>query len=319
MRALITGIVGFAGSYLAKELLDAGYDLYGTQLPGESRERLRGLLKHISISKLDLRDSSATTRLIRRVKPDMVFHLAAIAAVRYSFDNPSETVEVNTTGTVNLLEALRKQESTKSILTVTSSDIYGIVKPAQLPIKETTPLDPVSPYAISKAAADMFAHQYFKSYGLPIIRVRAFNHTGPKQARGFVVPDFCARIAAIEYNKMKSEMRVGNLEAERDISDVRDIVRGYRLLAENGKPGEAYNLCSGKAHKIKWILNRLLGMSTVSIKIKRDSNKMRPSDVPILVGSYDKAWRHVRYKPIHKFEDTIEDTLEFWRTIVRRR
>ncbi len=319
MRALITGIVGFAGSYLAAELLDAGYEVCGTQLPGENRERLRGMLKHISISKLDLRDSSATGRLIRRIRPDMVFHLAAISAVGYSFDNPRETVDVNVAGTVNLLEALRELESVESIVTITSSDIYGVVKPSQLPIKETALIEPVSPYAISKAAADMFAYQYYKSYGLPIVRARAFNHTGPKQDRGFVVPDFCAQIAAIECGSMKPEIRVGNLEAERDISDVRDIVRGYRLLAEKGKPGEAYNLCSGKAHRIKWILERLLDTSTVSIRVRRDRKKMRPSEVPRLVGSYSKAKRHAGYKPNCRFENTLENTLEYWRTVVRRR
>jgi GDP-4-dehydro-6-deoxy-D-mannose reductase len=307
MRALITGIVGFAGSYLAAELLDAGYEVCGTQLPGENRERLRGMLKHISISKLDLRDSSATGRLIRRIRPDMVFHLAAISAVGYSFDNPRETVDVNVAGTVNLLEALRELESAESIVTITSSDIYGVVKPSQLPIKETALIEPVSPYAISKAAADMFAYQYYKSYGLPIVRAR------------FVVPDFCAQIAAIECGSMKPEIRVGNLEAERDISDVRDIVRGYRLLAENGKPGEAYNLCSGKAHRIKWILERLLDTSTVSIRVRRDRKKMRPSEVPRLVGSYSKAKRHAGYRPNCMFENTLENTLEYWRTVVRRR
>jgi GDP-4-dehydro-6-deoxy-D-mannose reductase len=318
MRALVTGIVGFAGSHLAAELLDSGYELFGTRLPGESRNRLRESGGSVSLSAVDLTDSAATIRLIRRVKPDIVFHLAAIAAVRYSFANPRQTFEVNVNGTVNLLEALRKIGSARSIVTVTSSDIYGIVKPSDLPIKETVPLQPVTPYGVSKAAVDMLAYQYFKSYQLPIIRARAFNHAGPRQTAGFVVTDFCRQAAMIEAEQARPVMKVGNLDAKRDISDVRDIVRGYRLLAEKGKPGDVYNLCSGKSHRIKWILDYILNLISLDVSVMPDPELSRPSEIPNLIGDFAKARRAVGYRPGSNLEGTLQDTLSYWRKAVRR-
>lgn len=318
MRAFITGIVGFAGSHLAAELLDCGYEVYGTQLPGESRDRLRGITGSISISSVDLTDHAATRRLVKRIKPDTVFHLAAISAVGYSFKNPRHTFDVNVTGTLNLLEALREVGTVKSIVVVTSSDIYGIVRPSDLPIRESTPLMPVTPYGVSKAAVDMLGYQYFKSYGLPVMRARAFNHTGPKQDQGFVVADFCRQAALIESGRLKPVLTVGNLDAKRDISDVRDIVRGYRLISENGKPGDAFNLCSGKSHRIKSILNKILKMISLDVSIKPNPKLMRPSEIPNLVGDSSKARRGVGYKTKYELTGTLEDTLSYWRQAVGR-
>jgi GDP-4-dehydro-6-deoxy-D-mannose reductase len=318
MRALVTGIVGFAGSHLASELLDSGYELFGTRLPGESKERLRGHAKLISISSVDLTDPAAAMKFVRRVKPDVVFHLAAISAVGFSFANPRQTFEVNVNGTVSLLEGLRHVGSAKSIVTVTSSDIYGVVKPSDLPIKETTPLQPVTPYGVSKAAVDMLSYQYFKSYGLPIVRARAFNHTGPMQTAGFVVPDFCKQAAMMEAGLMKPVLKVGNLDPKRDISDVRDIVRGYRLIAEKGKPGEVYNLCSGKSHRIEWILDYILNLISLDVKVVPDPKLARPSEIPNLIGDYAKAKRAVGYRPMFELTGTLQDTLSYWRKAVRR-
>ncbi len=317
-RALITGLPGFAGSHLAKELLRNRYKVYGTQLTGETHDKLHGFTTKVSLTDLDLRDGARTERYIRRVKPQYVFHLAAVSSVPFSFDHPDMTFEINTVGTVNLLEALRHVRGIEKIIIVTSSVIYGIVKPSEMPLKEDTRLLPVSPYGVSKAAVDLLGYQYFKGYNLPIIRARSFNHTGPNQGLGFVVPDFCKQVAQIEVGKLKPVMEVGNLDAERDISDVRDIVRGYRLLAEKGKAGEAYHLCSGQADKIRDILDNILDMATADIKVKRDPKRMRPSDVPRLVGNYSKAKRAVGYKPKYKLKSTVRDTLEYWRKEVRR-
>jgi GDP-4-dehydro-6-deoxy-D-mannose reductase len=319
MRALVTGIVGFAGSFLARELLNNGYTVHGTQLPGESRERLHGILNRLSISNLDLTDPVRTSRLVKRLKPDVIFHLGAISAIGYSFEHPRRTLEVNVMGTLNLLEAVRPLKSLRKILIVTSADIYGKVKTGDLPIRETHPLRPITPYGVSKASSDMLAFQYHKSYGLPVVRIRAFNHTGPKQNQGFVVPDFCAQVAELEVADARPQIRVGNLEAERDISDVRDIVRGYRQLCEQGKPGEVYNLCSGRSHKIRWILEYLLSLASVDIVVGRNPSLMRPSDEPRLVGSYAKAKRHAGFRPQFELERTLSDTLEYWRSKVRRR
>jgi len=318
MRALITGITGFAGSHLAENLLQSGYRVYGTKVKGEGKEKLRGFMTSVSVSDLELRDLPATRRLVRRIKPEVVFHLAAISSVGVSFEEPQLTLTVNLIGTVNLLEALRSVSTVKKILIVTSSDVYGVIRPSDLPLKEATPMNPVTPYGVSKAAADMIGFQYFKSYGMPIVRVRAFNHTGPKQNTGFVVPDFCRQVASIESGKSKPVVRVGNLGAERDISDVRDIVRGYRLIAERGREGDVYHLCSGKSHRIREILDRILRISTNSIEVRTNLKLMRPSENPRLVGDFSKARRVAGYKPTYKLTDTLSDTLDYWRTVVRR-
>jgi len=318
MRALITGIVGFAGSYLAAELLESGYQVYGTQLPDENRDKLRGIVKSVKISNLDLTDSGATARYIRRIKPEVVFHLAAQSAVRPSFSNPQFTYNVNIIGSSNLLEALRSVDTLKGCLLVTTSDIYGAIKRGDLPLKETQSMKPVSPYGVSKAAVDMMGYQYFKSYGMPIVRARAFNHTGPRQNTGFVLPDFCSQVAMIEAGQQKPAMKVGNLQAEIDLSDVRDVVRGYRLLAEKGKHGEACHLCSGKSTKISYLLERVRELSVKEFVVVGDKKLLRPSDVPKVVGDYSKAKRAVGYKPEHDLEITIEDTLDYWRRVVRR-
>ena len=317
-RALITGLPGFAGSHLAQNLLRHKYKVYGTQLPGETHDKLKGFASKVSLTDLDLRNGTKTERYIHRIKPEYVFHLAAISSVPFSFEHPDLTFEINTVGTANLLEALRTVDSIKRIVIVTTSVIYGIVKQSEMPLKESTRMLPVSPYGVSKAAVDLLGYQYFKGYDMPIIRARAFNHTGPKQGLGFVVPDFCKQIAQIEAEKIKPVMSVGNLSAERDIADVRDIVRGYRLLAEKGKPGEAYHLCSGKAIKIRDILDWILEAAEVEIKVTKDPKRMRPSDVPRLVGDYSKARRAVGYKPKYKLDSTVRDTLEYWRREVRR-
>ncbi len=319
MRALITGIAGFAGSHLAEELLKSGYRVYGTALGGESREKLRGFKSSVSIYDLDLLDLSATRRILRRAKPDVVFHLAAISSVGISFREPQKTISVNLLGTVNLLEALRDLDYVSRILIVTSSDVYGIIKPSDLPISETQSMVPVTPYGVSKAAVDMAAYQYFRSYDMPIIRARAFNHTGPKQNYGFVVPDFCRQVALIEAGRSSPVLSVGNLDAERDISDVRDIVRGYRLIAERGKAGEVYNLCSGRSHRIQEILDYVVGASSTKIDVRLSAGLMRPSEIPRLVGDFSKARRAVGYKPVYKFTDTLDVTLGYWRTAIRRR
>jgi GDP-4-dehydro-6-deoxy-D-mannose reductase len=318
MRALITGVAGFAGSHLAEELLRSRYQVYGTKLRGESKEKLRGFIKSLSVRDLDLRHLPSVRRLVRRVKPDVVFHLAAVSSVGLSFKTPQMTFEVNLLGTVNLLEALREIEAVSKVVVVTSSDVYGVISPSDLPLKESSPMAPVTPYGVSKAAVDMVGYQYFKSYGMPIVRIRAFNHTGPRQDRGFVVPDFCRQVALIESGKSRPLISVGNLKAERDISDVRDIVRGYRLLAEKGRDGYAYHLCSGKSYRIEDILNRILEISTDAIEIKPDPRLMRPSEIPRLLGDFSRARRAAGYKPTYELKDTLEDTLDYWRTAVRR-
>jgi GDP-4-dehydro-6-deoxy-D-mannose reductase len=211
------------------------------------------------------------------------------------------------------LEILRNARKKVRILIVGSSDMYGVVKPKDIPISEEKPLLPVSPYGSSKAMCDLLAYQYFISYGVQAIRARAFNHTGPRQMIGFVVPDFASQIAKIEAGIFPPVMKVGNLSSKRDISDVRDIVRGYRLLIKKGKAGEAYNICSGKAYSIQDVLKGLLSLSKRKIRVRLDEKRNRPAEISILVGSNFKIKKATGWQPKIPIEKTLQDTLNFWR------
>ncbi|MBK7092633.1 MAG: GDP-mannose 4,6-dehydratase [bacterium] len=313
MRAFITGITGFAGSHLAENLLNHNYEVFGTSLMGERRDYVAGIKNAISIATADINDARALKKAVTSAKPQVVFHLAALAAVGRSFTVPVDTMTINLMGTQNLYEILRDSKSVQKIVFVSSADIFGPLPPAKMPIKPDYPLHPVSPYGASKAAADILSYQYFRAYGLPIVRIRAFNHTGPRQGTGYVIPDFCSQITRIESSGRRGTIKVGDTSARRDISDVRDIVNGYRQAAAKGKPGEAYILASGKADSIRHYLKLLTNMSTAEIDIKIAKELLRPVEVPLLVGSIAKSKKELGYNPKYKIEQTLLDTLDFWR------
>lgn len=313
MRAFITGITGFAGSHLAENLLNHNYEVFGTSLMGERRDYVAGIKNAISIATADINDARALKKAVTSAKPQVVFHLAALAAVGRSFTVPVDTMTINLMGTQNLYEILRDSKSVQKIVFVSSADIFGPLPPAKMPIKPDYPLHPVSPYGASKAAADILSYQYFRAYGLPIVRIRAFNHTGPRQGTGYVIPDFCSQITRIERSGRRGTIKVGDTTARRDISDVRDIVNGYRQAAAKGKPGEAYILASGKADSIRHYLKLLTNMSTAEIDIKIAKELLRPVEVPLLVGSIAKSKKELGYNPKYKIEQTLLDTLDFWR------
>jgi GDP-4-dehydro-6-deoxy-D-mannose reductase len=313
MKALITGIAGFAGSHLAENLLAHGIEVCGTALPGENLVNLKDIRRDISVTRAALEDTGTISKLLSRHRPNLIFHLAALAAVGRSFVDPVGTMNVNLMGTLGLYELLRRRKSIASIVFVSSADVYGPLPPTRMPIKPDYPLRPVSPYGASKAAADIVSYQYSRAYGLPIVRIRAFNHTGPRQQTGFVIPDFCSQIAAIETRGGRGTIRVGNLSAKRDLSDVRDIVDGYRLAAIKGRPGEAYILGSGKAHRVRSYLDILISQSQADIMVKPDPMLVRPVEVPVLAGDLSKAKKELGYRPRHRIEVTLKDTLEYWR------
>lgn len=313
MKVLITGIAGFVGSHLAELLLKKGEEVFGICLACESLENIQKIKKDIHISNCDITDFGQLSKVIRRINPDEIYHLAALSSVGKSFGQPVDTIEVNVSGTLYLLEILRNVRKEVRVLVIGSSDMYGIVKPKEIPITEEKPLLPVSPYGTSKAICDLLAYQYFKSYGVQAIRVRAFNHAGPRQRIGFVVPDFASQIAKIETDILPPVMKVGNLSSKRDISDVRDIVRGYWLLMKKGKAGEAYNICSGKAYSIQNVLNVLLSLSKKKIKVRINEKQNRPAEIPVLVGDNSKIKRATGWKPNIPIEKTLEDTLNFWK------
>ena len=318
MKALITGITGFAGSHLAEYLLGQGIEVYGTTRWRSRTENIEGFRDKISLIECDLRDASAVDHVVSQIKPDMIFHLAAQSFVPASWTAPSETMSNNITSQLNLFEAIRKSKIDPVIQIACSSEEYGLVYQDEVPIKETNPLRPMSPYAVSKVAQDFLGYQYYKSYGMKIIRTRTFNHTGPRRGEVFVTSNFAKQIAEIELGIREPILYVGNLEAKRDFTDVRDIVRAYWLAVKKGEPGEVYNIASGKAIAIGEIVDLLLTLTRNKIKIKQDPDRMRPSDAPILIGDYYKFQRKTGWKPSIPFNQTVEDLLNYWRETLKK-
>lgn len=310
MRALVIGASGFVGDYLCKHLVDKGYEVYATR--HSNSESINTRLDNIKFYKLDIMDSDACENVLRDVKPQYIFNLAAVSSVGLSWREPAKTMEINIIGTLNVLEAVRKISISSKILIVGSSEEYGKVQPQDIPIKETQKLVSENPYGISKITQEMIAQLYYKTYGLQIYFVRAFNHIGPGQQLGFVVPDFAKQIAEIELGMKEPVIFVGNLEAKRDFTDVRDVVRAYEMIVNNGRCGEVYNVGSGKSIAIKEILNSLIRFCTKEINIVKDLSKMRPSDVPIIEASIDKIKTEVGWRPQISIEQTLFDTYQYW-------
>ncbi len=318
MRVLVTGITGFVGSHLAEYALTVGTEVYGSIRWRSKTENIEHLRGQIHLIESDLRDLSSVQELLEGADPDYVVHLAAQSFVAASWQTPAETLYTNTISQVNLLEAVRRRPKKPRFLVVGSSEEYGFVYEDELPIRETNPLRPLSPYAVSKVTQDLMGYQYWRSYGLPIVRARAFNHEGPRRGEPFVTSSFARQIAEIEAGRRDPVIHVGNLTARRDFSDVRDIVRGYWLLLERGEPGEVYNLCSGKAWAIQEVLDFLLSQSRiVNASVQVDPARLRPSDVPHLVGNASKIEKALGWRPEIPFEQTLRDLLDYWRQRVK--
>ena len=316
-KVLITGASGFVGGYVAEHLLSLNdYDIYGTYLTEESKES-SPVKDFIHFSQADLEDKSQIQKLISEVRPEWIFHLAAQASVPKSFKDPIGTFHSNIDVEINLFETLREQELLETkVLVVGSAEEYGYVTPEDLPVDENTPLRPASPYSVSKIAQDFLAFQYSLSYKMPLIRVKPFNHVGPRQAPGFVVSDFCKYIAEVEKGLKEPIMKVGNMQAKRDFTDVRDMVKAYVLLMEKGEKGEVYNIGSGKSHAIQEIFDILVSLSAVKITTESDPAKFRPSDIPEIVVDNTKISTLTGWKPEIPLEVTLKDTLDYWRKMV---
>lgn len=313
MKALITGITGFVGSHLAEFLLKQNVEVVGTIRHRSRTNHIEGFKHLVNLKECELRDPFSVESVIKQEKPDMIYHLAAQSFVPTSWNSPSDTICNNVAGQINIFEAVRRTDLDCKIQIACSSEQYGHVEPHEVPIKETNPLRPLSPYAVSKVAQEHLGYQYYKSYGLHVVLTRTFNHTGPRRGENFVTSNFAKQIADIEKGKKDPIIYVGNLNAKRDFTDVRDVVRAYWLAIHRADPGEAYNIASGYCVTIKEMLNMLLSMSNVEIEIKEDPARLRPSDVEILLGDNTKFSNKTGWKPEIPLEKTLNDLLNYWR------
>ena len=311
MRVLITGAAGFVGRHLAAHLLARGEDeVWGLIRPGRAADDLDFNLR---LLRADLMDRSQVAAALSRARPDAIYHLAAQSSVARSLGDPLPTLFNNVGGQVNLLEAVAECGLDPRILVVGSSDEYGLTPPDQLPVVETRELRPINAYAVSKVTQDVLGHQYFATHGLQIVRVRPFAHTGPGQADTFVAAAFARQIAEIEVGLRKPPIKVGYLDGQRDFTDVRDVVRGYRLLLARGAAGDVYNLGSGRPRTIESVLNGLLAHSSGRPGVETDPALMRPSEVPIQYADCSKLRAATGWGPEIPFEQTLADLLDDWR------
>ena len=290
MRAYVTGASGFVGHWLVAHLAEMGDEA-------------------VPAGAVDVTDEAAIAAAIAEKEPDVVYHLAGLAHVQLSWEQPAEYLRVNAGGTLNVLEAARRCPSQPRVLVVSSAEVYGSVQPAQLPVTEDLPLRPVSPYAASKAAAELVAVQAHLGRGIDVVRARPFNHAGPGQASTFALPAFARRIVEAE-SEGTGVLRVGNLSAWRDIVDVRDVVRAYRLLMEAGEPGEVYNVCTGHSVEVSDVVRRMLALARSNLGLEVDPALLRPVDVPELRGDPTKLRLATGWEPQIPLDDTLASVLE---------
>ena len=312
---LITGITGFVGSHMAEMLLahHPEVEIYGTRRWRSQNENIEGITDKVHLIECDLSDAASVRSMIERVRPTHIFHLAAQSFVPTSWRAPVDTLTTNVFSQLNLFEAVRQVGLDPVIQIAGSSEEYGKVHPHEVPISEQNPLRPLSPYAVSKVAQDTMGWQYFHCYGLRVIRTRAFNHTGPRRGEVFVESNFARQVAEIELGLTPPVIRVGNLDARRDYTDVRDVVRAYWLGATKGQPGEVYNIASGRSWSIRQVLEMLLAESDLDITVETDPARLRPSDVLILEGDNTKFREATGWEPLIPFEQTLRDLLGYWR------
>ncbi len=312
-KVLITGISGFVGSHLADFLLTQNVEIYGTVRHRSPLDNILHIQDKIKLRDCNVIDTISVMQIVKEIKPDYIFHLAAQSFVPASWKAPQETLQTNIISTVNILEAVREYCSECVVHIAGSSEEYGMVFDYELPIKETNPLRPLSPYGVSKVAQDMLGQQYNRSYELKTVISRAHNHEGPRRGDVFVTSAFAKQLVDIERNK-RSVLLVGNLDAIRDFTDVRDVVKAYWLLANKGKYGEVYNVSSGVGITMKELLDKFIQISEAqNYVIRVDENKLRPSDVPVLVGNCDKL-KSLGWEREISLEQMIKDILNYWRS-----
>lgn len=315
MRALITGINGFVGGHLAECLVGHGWNVWG--MARQQRLSLPHLQEQVHLLVGDAQHVDALAAVIDQARPDVIYHLAGQANVHRSFSEPEYTLQANMLPQLHLFQALIQRDHHPIVVIAGSNEIYGRIDPNDLPVDEDTSLRPVSPYAVSKAVQDMLAYQYHVTNKLRTVRMRPFNHIGPRQSEHFVSSAFAAQIARIEAGQQEPLLQVGNLAAERDFTDVRDMACAYMLAATDQAVGKAYNVGSGRSISIQHLLDTLLSLSTCPIEVRSDPQRMRPADVPYVVCDNRRFCQDTGWQPQIPIERTLHDILDYWRTQVR--
>ncbi len=309
---LITGANGFLGRYLAKMLETDNNTVYGI-----SRRIPQDLVEEhpdIRYEQCNLVDHAAVFEILKKIKPDFIYHLAAESSVASSWKSPINIMNNNVLSQINIFEAIRELGLSSRIVVAGSSEEYGLVRKSDLPVNEKCCFNPLSTYAVSKVAQDMLAYQYHKSYNMDIVRVRSFNLTGPGSSPVYALSSFAKQIADIEKSLAKNTIMVGNLNVKRDYTDVRDAVKAYHQVALKAKPGAVYNLCSGKAHDLRDLLDYLVSLSNMNIRIEVDKSRFRPSDLPVMLGDNTKIRTEIGWMPEIDIHDTLIDLLNYWRS-----
>ncbi|MBI3036814.1 GDP-mannose 4,6-dehydratase [Candidatus Woesearchaeota archaeon] len=304
-KALITGVSGFVGPYLVRHLMASGFEVFGCDRKGSA-------VDGCVVDKCDVMDYDSVFSVVKRVRPDFVFHLAGQSSVERSWKEPELTRTVHVIGAKNLLGAVAAAGLNPKILIVSSAEVYGI--PEKLPITEDHPLRPITPYGESRVEQEKVALSYFRSKGVRLVISRSFNQTGPGQPSAFVCSDFARQVVEAEHG-IRKEIVVGNLDIRRDFTDVRDAVGAYLLALQKGKPGEIYNVCSGSSYSMRYVLDTLISFSAKakSARIVKDVSKTRKTDIPELVGDNAKFRKATGWKPSIKFETTLSEMLDYWR------
>lgn len=308
----ITGITGFVGSYLAEELSARGWRITGMVLPEEEYDKDLEVYSIIQLVEGDLLDIKRLEYCLNKAQADHIVHLAAESAPSKSYLYPEKFFRINVLGTQNLFETARKFENLERIAIFTSSDVYGYVDADKLPLKEDAPLSPLNPYSASKAACHEVGRQYAINFGLPVVEIRPFNMIGPRQKKGFVLPDFAGQVAEVVNGKRAAEMHVGRLTDYRDFLDVRDAVKAIAGVVEKGLPGETYHVCSGESTTVQTLLDLLLECAGIEISVKQDPERMRPARMPVLYGSNAKIKELTGWESVISLRDSVRDTLEYW-------
>lgn len=314
MKVLITGINGFVGSFLAESLLKDGHEVYGTTQPGTSNECLGDICGDLKLIETEMTDPESVQSAVKKSRPERIFHLAGQSHVPTSWSDPTGTYRVNVEGTMNLVEIASRMRKVPRILLVSSGDVYGRPTGGKNVFRENSPLSPLNPYAASKASAEMFALSMCAASVAPIVIVRPFNHIGPKQSPVFVASDFAMQIAEIEAGRRKPLIKVGDLSAQKDFTDVRDMVNAYKLGIEKCPPGEIFNICSGKTHSISELLDTLLKISGTNAKIVQEKKRLRATASTDFKADARKFKRITAWKPLISFKNTLKDILDYWRS-----